>query len=265
MDAMRANRRINKQSARWRGEKKRGLFKHFMVAVLFVIAIAGLYLGLRFALHVSRFTIFPLKEVVFSGNKHLTDGELKAMIGLKGDESLLWLSGRELASKLSKSPWVRAVSLRKDFPWRLSVKVEEASPFALLEMRGHMFLVDYMGNLLEELKGDSIPFLPIISGDPFKDQSNFLEALNLVRVTKGKGFAAEKDHIEIIAAGTGSEGLTIRVDDIVVKIGYGEYEEKLGRLLELEDEIRKRGIPVDYIDLRFANKVVVKPINEVIR
>ena len=56
-----------------------------------------------------------------------------------------------------------------------------------------------------------------------------------------------------------------KVDGMLVKVGHGEYEEKLQRLLELEDEIMRRGIPVDYIDLRFANKVIVKPINEVIR
>ena len=57
----------------------------------------------------------------------------------------------------------------------------------------------------------------------------------------------------------------MQVDGMLVKVGHGEYEEKLQRLLELEDEIMRRGIPVDYIDLRFANKVIVKPINEVIR
>jgi hypothetical protein len=35
--------------------------------------------------------------------------------------------------------------------------------------------------------------------------------------------------------------------------------------MELEEEIKSRRIPVDYIDLRFANRVVVKPVNEVIR
>ena len=63
----------------------------------------------------------------------------------------------------------------------------------------------------------------------------------------------------------GPEDISMQVDGMLVKVGHGEYEEKLQRLLELEDEIMRRGIPVDYIDLRFANKVIVKPINEVIR
>jgi len=58
--------------------------------------------------------------------------------------------------------------------------------------------------------------------------------------------------------------MTVNMDGIVVKVGEGEYEDKLQRLVELEDEIRKRGIHVDYIDLRFENKAVVRPVNEVI-
>ncbi|MBA3060332.1 MAG: cell division protein FtsQ [Nitrospirae bacterium] len=127
--------------------------------------------------------------------------------------------------------------------------------------------VDDKGNLLEELKGESIPFLPIISGDPFKNSPDVLgEVFNLVRTMKDKGFIAVKDRIEIIIPhGAGPEDISMQVDGMLVKVGHGEYEEKLQRLLELEDEIMRRGIPVDYIDLRFANKVIVKPINEVIR
>ena len=63
-------------------------------------------------------------------------------------------------------------------------------PYALLGMNGAHFFVDDKGNLLEELKGESIHFLPIISGDPFKNSSVFSEVFNLVRTMKDKGFIA---------------------------------------------------------------------------
>lgn len=259
---MRTNKKINKQSSMLKGGKKHRLLK---LSIL-ILLVAGIYFGLSYTLHAIRYTLFPVKEVVFSGNKHLTDSELKAMMGLKENESLIGLSSRELGAVLLKSPWVRAVNFRKDFPHRFLVKIEEAMPFALLEMNGRTFFVDDKGNLLEEIKSDSIPFLPIISGDPFKNKNSFSEALNLVKVMKGKGFINMKDRIEIIMPhGSGPEDISMQIDGTLIRIGYGEYEEKLERLLELEDEIKRRGIPVDYIDLRFANRVVVKPINEVIK
>ena len=259
---MRNNRRINKQTAAPRTKKRRCLLKLFALVLL----ITGAYWGAKYAVDTARKTLFPVKEIVFSGNKHISESELKTIMGINGNESLLGLSSKELEARLLKSPWIKAVSFRKDFPHRFTVRIEESMPYALLEMNGRTFFVDDKGNLLEELKGESIPFLPIISGDPFKNSSVFSEVLNLVRTMKDKGFIAVKDRIEIIIPhGAGPEDISMQVDGMLVKVGHGEYEEKLQRLLELEDEIMRRGIPVDYIDLRFANKVIVKPINEVIR
>ncbi|MDO9287324.1 MAG: FtsQ-type POTRA domain-containing protein [Thermodesulfovibrionales bacterium] len=255
-------KKMNKQSSAQKTGKRRWLLKLGMLILL----VGGIYFGGRYVFNVVSHTMFPVKEIVFSGNKHLTDNELKAIMGLKENEGLIGISSRDLSAKLLKSAWVRSVSFRKDFPHRLLVRIEESAPYALLEMNGRTFFVDDRGNLLEEIKGDSVPFLPVISGDPFKNSDTFSEALNLVKAMKGKGFINMKGRVEVIMPkGAGPEDISMQVDGTLVKVGYGEYEEKLGRLIELEDEIRKRGIPVDYIDLRFANRVVVKPISEVIR
>jgi len=259
---MKTNRRINRQSpAAAKAGKSRWLLKLVAVGLL----LCGMYFGVSYLIGFAR-TLFPVKEVIFSGNRRLTGNELKVMMDLKGSESLVGLSGSELSAKLLKSPWVRTVSFRKDFPDRFIVRIEEAAPFALLEMKGRTFFVDDKGNLLEEIKGEAIPFLPIISGDPFKSKDAFLEAINLVKAMKQKGVTNIKDRIEIIVPRFGgAENISMQIDGTLIKVGQGEYEEKLARLLELEDEIIRRGIPVDYIDLRFANKVVVKPINEVVK
>lgn len=255
-------KKINKQASAQKTGKSSRLLKLGILALL----LGGVYFGGRYAFNVISRSMFPIKEIIFSGNKHLTDNELKAIMGLKENEGMICVSSRELSAKLLKSAWIRSADFRKDFPHRLIVRIEEAMPYALLEMNGHTFFVDERGNMLEEIKGDSIPFLPVISGDPFKNNDAFSEALNLVKVMKGKGFINTKGRVEvIIPKGAGAEDISMQVDGTLVKVGYGEYEEKLGRLVELEDEIRKRGIPVDYIDLRFANRVVVKPISEVIR
>jgi len=259
---MRNNRRISKQGTAPNTKKRGFLLKLFVLLLL----ITGAYWGFKFVINVANAALFPVREIVFSDNKHLSEAELKTIIGLKGDEGLLKLSSRELETRLLKSPWIKAASFRKDFPHRLLVKIEESMPYALLEMNNRTFFVDDNGKLLEEMKGEAIPFLPVISGDPFKNSSVLPEVLSLIRTMKDKGFVGAKDRIEVIIPhGAGPEDITMQVDGTLVKVGYGEYEEKLQRLLELEDEIMRRGIPVDYIDLRFANKVVVKPVNGVIR
>ncbi len=206
---------------------------------------------------------FVVRSVVFTGNTHLSDDELRAASGLRGGENMLTLSGRRLAQKMVESRWVKSVSVRKELPDRIMMRIKEAEPFALLDMKGSMFLVDENGRMLEQLRGGTVPFLPVITGDPFGEKEVFSEAIRLARAIKETGLLAKKDHVEIIAHKP--EELAANFDGILVKVGAGEYAEKLGRLMDLEEEIKKRHIPVDYIDLRFANRVVVKPVSEVIK
>jgi cell division protein FtsQ len=205
---------------------------------------------------------FPIKKIVFTGNKHLSVDELRALAGIHSKDSLITLSGEKISQRLLKSPWIRSVRVRKELPDTLSISVNEVVPFALLDVNGHIFLTNDKGNLLEELKDNPIPFLPIITGDPFKEKEGFSEAITLAKTMNAMGFSSEREQIEIVLSKP--QELTSIIDGTVIKIGAGEYREKLERFLELEEEIQKRKIPVDYIDLRFANRVVVKPIKEVI-
>lgn len=206
---------------------------------------------------------FSLQRVVFSGNTHLSDEELRSVSGLAGGENLLVLSGKKVAAAMAKSPWVRSAAVRKELPDSVHVLIQEAEPFALLDMRGRLYIVDERGRMLEELKDTPVPFLPVIAGNPFDAKEAYAEGINLAAAIKKTTLLSSKDRIEVIAHKL--QELAVNIDGVVIKVGQGEYDEKLGRLMELGEEIKSRRIPVDYIDLRFANRVVVKPINEVIR
>lgn len=231
------------------------------IAALFIFICAAAAGGVWLYKMSAKF--FPVNEIVFYGNKHLSVGDLKMMIGINRDESLIRVSARAVSEKLLKSPWIRDVSIRKDFPNTISVQLFETSAFAILETNGRSFLIDERGRMLEEMKG-TVPFLPVITADPFKSRDIFLEAVNLAKALKEKKIATERSRVEIVADKS-PDSISIVIDNVVIKIGQGDYERKLSRFFQLEEEIKKRSIAVDYVDLRFANRVVVKPINEVVR
>lgn len=239
-------------------KNKSGLLIGITAFVLLVSTLATV----AYISYIKIISAFPIKKIIFTGNKHLNIDELRTFTGIHGKESLIALSGKSVSQRLLKSPWIRSASVSKVFPDTLSIVISEVVPFALLDVNGHIFLTDDKGNLLEELKDNTIPFLPIITGDPFKEKDGFSEALTLAKTMIDMGFSSERDQIEIVLSKP--QELTSVIDGTVVKIGIGEYREKLERLLELQEEIQRRKIPIDYIDLRFANRVVVKPIKEVI-
>jgi len=231
--------------------------------LVFVVLPVALLVALIFlALHTVQ-TLFPVRSVVITGNEHLTDDELKGMAGISKDENLFSMSSSKTSSKLAASPWIRSVAVRKEFPDRLLIQISEAEPFALLDMKGKLFIVDDRGTMLEELRNIAVPFLPVILSNPYQEKEAFLEAITFAKAIKNTGLLSGKDRIEIISHKP--QEMSVNIDGIVVKVGAGEYEDKLSRLADIEQEIKKRNISVDYIDLRFANRVLVSPVNQVVR
>lgn len=257
---MRGNRKI-KRNVIVKKNRAANLISRIKYFVFIVFPVIALVVFIYFV-SITVKSVFHVKKVVFTGNEHLTDEELKNLAGLKDSKNLIAITSSKIFEKMIESPWIRSVSIRKEFPDKLHILIKEAEPFALLDIKGHLFIVDDRGKMLQELKDSPIPFLPVISGNPFGEKEVFSEALNLVRAIKDKGLLFEKDHIGIIAYKP--QEMAVNLDGVVVKVGVGDYEDKLLRLMELEEEIKRRNIHVDYIDLRFANRAVVKPVNEVI-
>lgn len=254
---MRAAKKASSRKNRKRGAWLRP--RHIVAPLLVAVLGTGLY----FFAHSG---FFALREVEIRGNKHLSEAEVRELMKLGRRENLLFLSTEGMALRLLSSPWIRSVSVRKEFPGKLTAQVEEAEPFALLENGAGLFLMDGGGNVLEEIGGESVPFLPVIvTGAKGRDPRAFSEALALAGAVKRSGLAAEKNRVEITGVEERPEDLTLRVDGLVVRVGEGQYEKKLARLFELADEIARRWEKTEYVDLRFADRVVVKPVAGVSR
>lgn len=252
----------NKKILGIKGIRNRNIFEKAKYTVFVVLPVILTVATAYFFISAVN-SVFHIKKVVMTGNEHLTDDELKNQAKLNPSENLLTVSSSRIFSRMLESPWIRSVSVRKEFPDRLHILIKETEPFALLDMKGKLFIVDDRGKMLEELKDSEIPFLPIISSNPFAEKDAFFEAIRLAAVIKATGLLSSKDHIEIIAHK--SQEIVVNLDGVIVKIGAGDYQEKIARLMEIEQEIKKRNISVDYIDVRFVNKIYVKPVNEVIK
>lgn len=255
--------KVRKDQRRKTGLTGKRTLKYIIVS----FSVLSLLLLIRYGLSLFGKEYLPIRKVVFIGNRNISDDELKDLSGITGKTrglDMINLSATSIKQNLMKSPWIRNVSIRREFPDVLKIKVLEREPFAILEMKGKPFLIDGDGRLLEQLHGEAIPFLPVILADPFKKRESFIEAVNLARVLRDRNVAKERDRVEIIAD-KDKEDLSVVIDGVLIKVGYGNYDEKLERLFELEDEIRKRTGAVEYIDLRFSDNVIVKPVKEVVR
>ncbi|MGO9014482.1 MAG: cell division protein FtsQ/DivIB [Dissulfurispiraceae bacterium] len=244
--------RRNIRTLQRKKEKKRFYFVIIPPLFAAVLCLAVFFLIMRL-LHVT--------EIVFIGNHHLKNEELSALCKIRTNSELFGVSGRDIYQGLKHSPWIKDAVVRKELSGMVRIKVTERTPVALLSMAGKPFLIDNEGVMLEQMKEGSILLLPIIKGiDPVSNRETYAEAVRLAGVLYDKRVVSYNGNVEI--TGQRPEDITLNVDTMMIKVGMGDFEKKLERLAFVRDEIQKRNMTVQYIDLRFANKIIVKPVQQ---
>lgn len=241
-----------RKSAFRRGEKLAVFFKRGTVIMLVIVFAAAAVLGVKLLVRQ-----FSIKEIIVSGNYHLDRDDIIGSINIKNGDQLLNVQFEDVYDKLGKNPWIKEVSLKKQLPGTLLIDIEEAVPKALLRIKRKLYLIDREGRILERIKGDSMLFLPVIKDIRPKNEKGISEALKLVDVLMKRDIFADRESVEI---GLETYGLTMKIDGEFIKVGYGNYSEKYDMWLELEPEIRKKSVPIKYVDLRFKDSVIVKPL-----
>ncbi len=248
-------RNKKRKSVYRRGEKLTIFFKMGTLFFLFVVLIAVVVLGVKLVTQK-----FRVREIVISGTYHLEKDDIINTADVRDGEPLLKIHLRDISERLKQNVWIKKVVLKKQFPVTLLIKIEEAVPKALLSIKKQLYLVDENGKILERIRGEGTLFLPVIKDINLENKQGISEALKLVEVLLEKNVFANKESVEI---GLESYGLTMDIDGEFIKVGYGKYSEKFDRWVELEPEIRKRGVPIKYVDLRFKDSVIVKPLKTI--
>ncbi|GBE04228.1 cell division protein FtsQ [bacterium BMS3Abin09] len=247
-------RKVRKPAYR-RGEKLAIYLKRGTLVLLACIVVAALVLGTKLLTR-----HFSVNEIIVSGNYHLDKEDIVKSMKITKGQPLLDIRSEDINERLRENPWIKSVALKKQFPGTLLIKVEEAVPKALLSIKKKLYIIDENGNILERIKGESTLFLPVLKGISPKNKKDITEALKLISLLSEKNILSSMESVEI---GTESYGLFINMDGELIKVGYGDYSEKFERWIELEPEIRKRGVLIKYIDLRFKDSVIVKPMEKI--
>ena len=254
MRSKKKKRKKTRKPAYRRGEELAIYLKRGTFVLLAVVVIAAFVLGAKLLTRQ-----FNVKEIIVSGNYHLDKDDIVKSMKIKKGRPLLDIRSADINERLRENPWIKRVALKKQFPGTLLIKVEEAAPKALLSIKKKLYIIDADGDILERIKGESIPFLPVIKEISPKNKKEIKEVLKLIACLSEKNILSSRESVEI---GTESYGLFVNMDGEFIKVGYGDYSEKFDRWIELEPEIRKRGVPIEYIDLRFKDSVIVKPMKK---
>jgi len=119
--------------------------------------IALLLLAFAAAQLLLRSSLFPLREITVRGKlAHITPDQIAQAARGHIDGNFFAVDLEELRDALQQMPWVRSVSVRRSWPDRLEVRLEEHVPFARW---GSDALVDSDGERFAARSDSALPFL----------------------------------------------------------------------------------------------------------
>jgi cell division septal protein FtsQ len=244
----------------WRALSLRAL--RWALAML-IVAYAG-YRATELVLHASALQV---RRISVHGNVRVSSGEVQALVdGLRGS-SILTANLSSYRRKLLESPWVADVAMRRVLPSTIEVFVSERTPMGLCRLGGGLYLVDAGGTIIDEFGPRYAEFdLPIVdglvrsvaAGQPSIDESRAeLAARVMEALAPRKDIAQRVSQIDVRDA---HDAVVLLQDDpALLHLGDDRFLERLQSYVDLAPALREQVKDIDYVDLRFGQRVYVRP------
>jgi len=232
-----------------------------------VLAAALLYGAYRTSAIAAHMHMLEVETITVRGNERLSRGEVLAVLnGLRG-ESLVWTDLDAWRKRLMASPWVRDAALRRSLPSTVEVVVAERQPIGIGRIKSDMYLVDEQGVIID-LYGPQYADLdlPIIdglsaaagAGGSLTDEGRADLAARVIAAAKAKpGIAQRLSQVDVSDLHNAS--VILDGDPAVIQLGEDQFPARLQSYLDLAPTLRERVAEIDYIDMRFDDRIYVRP------
>jgi cell division protein FtsQ len=227
-------------------------------------------LALSYGAYRARLVIVRLgtvHEIIVRGNERLSKGELLSILSGLRDESLFTTDLDLWRRRVMRSPWVRDAALRRSLPSTVEVMIFERQPVAIARINGETYLVDESGVVIDQYGPQYADFdLPIVDGltaSPNDDGSSVdaaraeLAARVIAAVRPRPELARQLSQIDV--ADPHNAAVLLSGDPAMVYVGDDQILQRLQSYLQLAPAIRQRVPDIDYVDLRFDERIYVRP------
>lgn len=211
--------------------------------------------------------LFSVERIEVSRLKRVSRDEIITLAGVKPGDPMLRMDLRHMAGQIEKNPWVDTLRIRRHFPSTLTIELTEREPVAVVNL-GYLFYLDAKGDIFKPLtEGDRLDF-PILTGiteedlskDPAGTKTMIRTALGIMDLLR-KGTAFRLEDVSEIHLDKGY-GYTLftAAGGIPVKLGNGDFKDKLARLSRIYGDLASQTAALEYIDLNYSDKIVVKKV-----
>jgi cell division protein FtsQ len=213
-----------------------------VLGVLVVIALAGI---------TAASPLFNVDRIVVRGAERTPVDQVRERSGLRTGESMLAVPAGAAADRVEELPWVRSVTVKRDWPGRVVVEVEERTPVAALAGSGRWLLVDGDGRRLARVRqppGDVVMIEGVgATGDPGTRVDD--RAAGAVEVSRRLPPAMRMRLPRVQVDPEGRLEVALRVEEERDAVAV------LGRPEDLRDKLLSLATVLESVDLRGLSRI----------
>ncbi len=260
------HRRENKRRM---GKNRRRRLLLWSTAVVLLSSTLILYLDGR---HVTRLanrlrdsllerSYFSVREIKVRGGEKVGGSEIVALAGLSHGMNIWRIDPEIIERKVGKHPWVKRVLVRREFPHRVVIEVEERVAKGVVVL-GKLYYVDSAGFVFKEVGGGEKVDFPLLTGlqqsdlayQPHSTRRKIQEALRLGDLVARGSLTLSEIHFRP----QGGVVLYPVAYPLPLHMGWGDWQGKVRRLEQVLAVWRGREGRLAGLNLDFRHQVVAR-------
>jgi cell division protein FtsQ len=254
-----------------RPAKRRGSSLRYAWIAVRIVVIVGVmaYGGWRGASLLLAAPALQISRITVRGNERLATGEVLALVAGLQRRNILTVELDDWRDRLMSSPWVEDATLRRIMPATIEIRVRERRPMGIGRVANGLYLVDPRGVIVDEYGPNYADLdLPIIDGlasvprdgAPAVDEAKaFLAARLIVALQARPDLAAKVSQIDV--SDVHDAVVILDGDTAMLRLGDEDFVERLQEYIDLAPALRARVSDIDYVDLRFGDRLYVRPVS----
>lgn len=244
-------------------EEKEGSIWVKITRILIIYLIIG-FVGWNFFYFVFNSKYCNIKEVIIKGNNYLSKEEVYSRSHINLGENIFRLDINQSIDFLKQEPWIKEAEIKRIIPNRIIISIEERRPSVIIGIEEGFFLADKEGRILSTVNMEEDFKLPLITG--LKDKQVGVGSIILdpefndaLEVINSANIVIPDNFFEIKVLGVNDFLIYGKINEIILRAQRAEEViDKATLIREAYEKVTNEKLSVDYLDLRFQSRVVIK-------
>lgn len=204
---------------------------------------------------------FSLREIQVRGSEKVSGSEIVAIAGLHQGMSMWRVDLAKIEKNVARHPWVRRAVVRREFPHRVIIDVEERVPRAIVALR-KLYYVDADGVVFKEIGAHENVQYPLLTGLRAEEltapnpavRRRIQDAIRLGELMVQRSHSLSEIHFDA------PDRLVVYTTDFPVplRMGWGNWDDKLQRMERLMSLWKGNEERLGSLDMSFNDQIVAR-------